>query len=130
MAENSADFTLTFRSLCDAALGTAGDGAVRDLFVNPLSYDEWALRWRQRLDREPQDANARSAAMRRVNPAFIPRNYRVEAVIEAAVANRDFSLFEEMLKVLSNPYEDQPAFAHYAEPPPPSLGTYQTFCGT
>jgi uncharacterized protein YdiU (UPF0061 family) len=68
--------------------------------------------------------------MRLVNPAFIPRNHRVEAVIAAAVKTRDFAPFEELLKVLSSPYEDQPAFAHYADPPPPSLGSYQTFCGT
>jgi uncharacterized protein YdiU (UPF0061 family) len=49
--------------------------------------------------------------MRAVNPAFIPRNHRVEAVIEAAVNRDDFAPFEELLTVLSKPYEDQPAFA-------------------
>ena len=68
--------------------------------------------------------------MRGVNPAFIPRNHRVEAVIEAAVTKRDFTLFEELLTVLSTPYEDQPAFERYAEPPPPDQGVYRTFCGT
>ena len=49
--------------------------------------------------------------MRAVNPAFIPRNHRVEAVIEAAVNRDDFAPFEELLTVLSKPYDDQPAFA-------------------
>ena len=35
---------------------------------------------------EPQTPAERQAAMRAVNPAFIPRNHRVEAVIQAAVA--------------------------------------------
>src|SRR5215212_6951296 len=39
MAENQADFTLTFRRLCDAAAGPDHDGAVRDLFVDPTAYD-------------------------------------------------------------------------------------------
>ena len=52
--------------------------------------------------------------MRAVNPAFIPRNHRVEAVIAAAV-NNDYAPFEELLTVLSKPYEDQPAFAAYAD---------------
>jgi uncharacterized protein YdiU (UPF0061 family) len=130
MAANNADFTLTFRRLCDAALNPGADESVRELFVNPHSFDEWAVRWRKRLDQEPQNAAARQIAMRLVNPAFIPRNHRVEAVIAAAVETRDFGPFEELLKVLSSPYEDQPAFAHYADPPPPSLGPYQTFCGT
>ena len=130
MAANKADFTLTFRRLCDAAASPEADGPVRDLFVDPTVYDEWAVRWRLRLEEEKQDGSARQAAMRRINPAFIPRNHRVEAVIEAAVTDRDFTRFEELLTVLSAPYEDQPAFTPYADPPPPGQGSYQTFCGT
>jgi uncharacterized protein YdiU (UPF0061 family) len=87
-------------------------------------------RWRERLNQEPQDAEARASTMRTVNPAFIPRNHRVEAVIQAAVQREDFSLFDELLTVLSKPYEDQPAFADYAEPPEPHERVLRTFCGT
>ena len=96
----------------------------------PLAYDAWAARWRERLSQEPQDGATRQAAMRAVNPAYIPRNHRVEAVIQAAVERDDFAPFEELLMVLSKPYEDQPAFAHYADPPEPHERVYQTFCGT
>jgi uncharacterized protein YdiU (UPF0061 family) len=130
MAKNQADFTLTFRQLSDAALDPAHDFDIRKLFAEPAAYDEWAVRWRQRLSEEPHDATARQAAMRAVNPAFIPRNHRVEAVIEAAVNRDDFALFEELLVVLSKPYEDQPAYARYAEPPEPHQRVLQTFCGT
>jgi serine/tyrosine/threonine adenylyltransferase len=130
MAKNQADFTLTFRTLSDAALGPENDARVRALFVDPTAYEEWALRWRQRTRDEPHDASARRTAMRAVNPAFIPRNHRVEAVIEAAVARDDFAPFEELLTVLSKPYEDQPAFSDYAEPPQPHQRVLQTFCGT
>ena len=130
MARNQADFTLTFRRLSDAALGPAGDPAVRQLFAEPTAYDDWALRWRQRTGEEPQDPATRRMAMRSVNPAFIPRNHRVEAVIEAAVNRDDFALFEELLAVLSKPYEDLPAYAGYAEPPEPHQRVLQTFCGT
>jgi uncharacterized protein YdiU (UPF0061 family) len=68
--------------------------------------------------------------MRAVNPAFIPRNHRVEAIIQAAVTRDDFAPFKELLTVLSRPYEEQPAFAHYAEPPEPHERVRQTFCGT
>ena len=68
--------------------------------------------------------------MHRVNPAFIPRNHRVEAVIQAAMNNDDYAPFEELLTVLSKPFEDQPAFATYAEPPEPDQRVTQTFCGT
>src|SRR6266851_2304828 len=126
MAKNQADFTLTFRRLSDAS----GDAGVRQLFADPTAYDEWAARWRQRTGDEPQDPVVRQTAMRAVNPAFIPRNHRVEAVIEAAVNRDDFAPFEELLTVLSNPYEDQPAYAAYAQAPEPEQRVLQTFCGT
>jgi uncharacterized protein YdiU (UPF0061 family) len=130
MARTQADFTLTFRRLSDAARDPAHDHEVRQLFTEPAAYDEWVARWRQRIGEEPQDPALRQTAMRAVNPAFIPRNHRVEAVIDAAVNRDDFALFEELLTVLSKPYEDQPAFAAYADPPEPHQRVLQTFCGT
>jgi serine/tyrosine/threonine adenylyltransferase len=130
MAKNHADFTLTFRGLSEAALDADGDQKVRQLFADPAAYDEWAVRWRQRISDEPQDPAARRTAMRSANPVFIPRNHRVEAVIQAAVNHDDFAPFEELLTVLSKPYEDQPAFAGYADPPDPHQRVLQTFCGT
>jgi uncharacterized protein YdiU (UPF0061 family) len=130
MAGNQADFTLTFRRLCDAAASPEGDEAVRRLFSDPSAYDVWAARWRDRLGGEAQDAATRASAMRRVNPAFIPRNHRIEAMIQAAVQSDDFTLFEELVTVLANPYDDQPAFAHYADPPEPHEIVQRTFCGT
>ena len=68
--------------------------------------------------------------MRRVNPAFIPRNHRIEAVINAAVDGEDFRLFEEMSAVLARPYLERPEFARYADPPQPGERVLETFCGT
>ncbi|BDI33839.1 UPF0061 protein [Capsulimonas corticalis] len=130
MEANGADFTLTFRRLSDAALDSDSDSGVSALFTDPSAFHAWAARWRERLAQEPMDAVARRAAMQSVNPAFIPRNHRVEAVIQAAVEENDFGLFEELLTVLANPFEDQPAFTHYADPPQDSERVYQTFCGT
>jgi len=130
MAKNHADFTLTFRRLSDAADDVGSDQDVRQLFADPDAYDQWAVRWRQRAGEEPQAPAERAGVMRTVNPAFIPRNHRIEAVIEAAVARDDFAPFEELLAVLAQPYEAQPAFAGYAEPPEPHQRVLQTFCGT
>ena len=128
LAANRADFTLAFRRLGDAAAGDPS--GVRSLFDHPEDYDAWAVRWRARLDMEPMDASARREAMRRVNPAFIPRNHRVEAVIRAAVDNDDFAPFEELLTVLSRPFDDQPQYAQYMQPPEEHERVLQTFCGT
>ncbi len=130
MHRNQADFTLTFRGLCDAAEGAAGDAGVRSLFVNPREYDEWASRWRGRLTRESSEPRARAEAMRRVNPAYIPRNHRIEQVINAAVEGQDFEPFAEMSAVLSQPFRAQAGFESYADPPQPGERVHKTFCGT
>lgn len=129
MAKNQADFTLTFRRLADLALDAENDGA-RQLFAEPAAFNEWAVRWRQRIAEDPQSPAERHAAMRTVNPAFIPRNHRVEAVIQAAVTNDDYVPFEQLLTVLAKPFEDQPEYAGYADPPQPEQRVTQTFCGT
>ena len=125
-----ADFTLTFRRLCDAASDPKADRAVRDLFADPPAYDAWANRWRARLARDGQTPGERSKRMRQVNPAVIPRNHRVEQALNAAVARGDLGPFEEILHVLQRPYEDHPGLMSYAEPPKDDERVLRTFCGT
>jgi len=132
MAANRADFTLTFRGLSEAALAPEGEQrtAVRELFADPAAYDEWARRWHQRLEQEPAGPSERRLSMRAVNPAYIPRNHRVEAVIRAAEDSDDFSPFRELLAVVTQPYEDRAEFARYASPPQEHERVQNTFCGT
>jgi serine/tyrosine/threonine adenylyltransferase len=130
MHENTADFTLTFRRLCDAAADEKAEAHMRNLFANPAAYDSWAARWRSRLAAERLEPEARARAMRTVNPAFIPRNHRVEQSLDAAIEYGDFSPFAELLTLLSRPYEDQVAFAAYANPPREDERVFRTFCGT
>lgn len=129
MAKNQADFTLTFRKLGEAAGDPAADDA-RAQFIDPSAFDEWAKRWHERTALEPQTPAERRAAMHAVNPIFIPRNHRVEAVIQAAVNGDKYAPFEELVQVLAKPYEDQPEYAAYADPPLPEQRVLQTFCGT
>jgi uncharacterized protein YdiU (UPF0061 family) len=134
MAADAADFTLAFRALCDAAEGPAGDAAegpagdaaVRAQFKDTAASDAWVIRWRARLTKETRPA----AAMRAVNPAFIPRNHLVEAALAAAVERADFRPFEDLLAVLSRPYRDDPALGRYAMPARDEERVLQTFCGT
>jgi serine/tyrosine/threonine adenylyltransferase len=130
MQRNQADFTLTFRALCDAAADGSTDAAVRELFADGREYDAWALRWRARLALEDERPAARAAAMRGVNPAYIPRNHRIEQAIVAAVERQDFSPFEELSKVLSQPYVTRAGFERYADAPLSNERVLQTFCGT
>jgi uncharacterized protein YdiU (UPF0061 family) len=130
MAENAADFTLTFRRLCDASVDPSADAAVRSLFTDPSAFDSWSLRWRWRLGDEPGDPGSVRDVMRAVNPAFIPRNHRVEAALNAAIEREDFGPFEEVIDVLSRPFEDRPEFERFTLPPEAEERVLRTFCGT
>lgn len=129
LTSSEVDFTAFFRALCAAAEDDAADRDVAALFAHPGAFHDWAVSWRRRLGREARPAGERAAAMRRVNPAFIPRNHRVEEAIEAAVEG-DLAPFEALTAVLERPYDDQPERAHLAEPPRPEQRVLQTFCGT
>jgi uncharacterized protein YdiU (UPF0061 family) len=128
MAKNQVDFTLFFRRLSGVLAGD--DEPVRSLFIDPTAFDGWAQQWRARLLQDNMEPRARQVAMESVNPAFIPRNHQIEAMIVAAVERNDFGPFHELLTLLSAPFEDQPGFERYAAPPQLHERVTATFCGT
>ncbi|MDA7964997.1 YdiU family protein [Ruegeria sp.] len=117
MAQNQADFTNTFRAL--------GGSAPRDQFTDPEAFDGWAEGWQARLQREADP----KATMQSANPAFIPRNHRVEQMIQAAVQG-DYAPFHRLNAVLAQPYTDQPDAAELMNPPASDEVVSATFCGT
>ena len=102
--------------------------SVRSLFVDPAARDLWLTLWRDRTALEPQ-TSLRRRLMRASNPAYIPRNHQVEAMIQAALLG-DFGPFERLLQALARPFDDRPEFSSYAEPPQPHEQVRATFCGT
>jgi uncharacterized protein YdiU (UPF0061 family) len=125
-----ADFTLTFRRLAQCADEPAGDGSLLALFEPSSGIADWLRRWRERLASDPQNTARRAATMRRVNPAFIPRNHRVEAALEAASTHGDFGPFHRLLSILEHPYDDQQGCGEFEQPPAPGERVLRTFCGT
>ena len=117
MANGRADFTNTFNALL-------GDAA-RDQFLTPSAFDDWEARWRDRL----QSESGATARMARANPVFIPRNHRIEQMIQAALSG-DYQPFERLLTVLARPFDAHPGAKDLAAPPEPSEIVQQTFCGT
>ena len=117
MQAGGSDFTNTFRALAS--------GSARDEITDRAAYDAWHARWQERIAGE----SAPEARMRAANPAFIPRNHRVEQMIAAAIEG-DESLFHHLNAVLSRPYEDQPEADDLRRPPLPSEVVQATFCGT
>ena len=126
MQEGGADWTLTFRALADAAAGD--DGPARALFSPAAAFDAWAPAWHARVAAEPHPD--RPAAMRAVNPLYIPRNHLVEAALAAAVQHGDYAPFETLLDALAHPFDERPGFERFTLPPRPEERVLATFCGT
>jgi uncharacterized protein YdiU (UPF0061 family) len=114
-----ADFTTTFRQLAEA-LDDGGEPALAG----------WRDRWRARLAAEPLPAEQRRAALRAVNPAFIPRNHRVEAALAAASEQGDLTPFNTLLSLVQKPFEDHPGFEAFRLAPEDHERVQATFCGT
>lgn len=123
MYEYHADYTNTFRAL---SFETPEE---TDLFRTP-KFTQWHERWQARLARQQESKDIAKQLMRKHNPAVIPRNYRVEEALEAAVKHGDYKVMERLLDVLSNPFSYSPEQDEYATPPTPSSCPYRTFCGT
>lgn len=115
MQKDGADFTNSFRAL--------GKETARDQFTDREAFDAWATRWRERIASEP----APLALMQATNPAVIPRNHRIEQMIEAAVAG-DMAPFERLMKALCTPFEETDP--ELARPPAQDEIVPATFCGT
>jgi uncharacterized protein YdiU (UPF0061 family) len=117
MAAQGADFTRTFRGLAT--------GLARAEFTEPEAFDQWARDWQARIaaEADPQ------SVMRAANPAYIPRNHRIEEAIAAAVQG-DYGPFHRLNAVLARPFEEQDGAEAYALAPLPEEEVRRTFCGT
>ena len=120
--EQKADYTNTFCSLMN-------EDVQNDKIFNNKEFIDWHQKWKERLAKNNNSTEESLKLMRSVNPIVIPRNHKVEEVLEAANKD-DLNPFHDFLKVLEKPYENQSKTNNYQSPAPPSEKKYQTFCGT
>lgn len=122
MEENHLDYTNTFRDLGHEDKPTGGTYEKQD-------FKDWYSRWRIRLRKTEKPLSSSLSLMEKTNPVVIPRNHKVEEVLEASYRG-DSKPLERLLSVLKDPYTDREASKPYQEPPKPNERVYQTFCGT
>lgn len=118
------DFTLFFRKLAEwkseVELSTRESATQFLKLISPAFYFEesvppsllaewvsWSLRYTQKLREENSKDTERLARMHAVNPKYILRNYIAQNAITAAEKG-DTSLLHRLLRVLEQPYADQP----------------------
>ena len=122
MAQDRADFTITFRRLAGFSTQPGGDppapaATVRDMFRDREAFDAWAARYRLRLQAETSPDAERAVRMNRVNPKYVLRNHLAQTAIERAHQG-DYAEVERLLQVLRHPYDEQPEYEADAGFPP------------
>ncbi|WP_054113149.1 protein adenylyltransferase SelO [Marinagarivorans algicola] len=153
------DYTLAFRQLGQVLLMGTNEPFLQLLNDHsqtgqPEQQQEviaWLERWKSALaeqgDSVDASADGNTAAnaalvqgMQQVNPAIIPRNHQVEAVITEAVAVQQnmtastpacYPKFEALRHALQTPYDSVHESSDLAQPPTRAeQRSYKTFCGT
>ncbi len=121
MHQKKLDYTNTFCHLMDF------ETEKKENFKDNI-FLEWKKRWQDRLKVNNNTPEKYMKLMRSVNPLIIPRNRKIEEVLNDA-NNNNIKPFKEFLEILKNPYLEQKNIKDF-QIPSTSNENYQTFCGT
>lgn len=127
LEKNAIDFTLGFRQLAD--LITSDRQVEIPEHRLPKAFDKWLEEWRFALQSEHDMENI-TQSIRSTNPIFIPRNHLVEQAIHSAEYENSYAPFEQLVDLLSSPFEFNLASGDFALPASDKERVYRTFCGT
>jgi uncharacterized protein YdiU (UPF0061 family) len=130
MHDSKVDFTCFFRRLGqvqqEQKIQTI---ALRDHFLDRELIDQWLSDYINRLKSEKSSDEPRQRAMNLVNPKFVLRNHLAQVAIDKA-KQHDFSEIQTLLKILTNPYDEQVEYDSYAMPPPPDIERVEVSCSS
>jgi uncharacterized protein YdiU (UPF0061 family) len=141
MHSTQADFTQAFRGLRPRAPGPSGSTssnlnadqqnlAHSDSNPSDPKFLDWHRRWNERLQSQGIPVSRVLECMHRNNPVVIPRNHAVQAALDAASEQNDWSAFHTLLAALQSPYQEAGAPDSLRNPPPQGTPRCRTFCGT
>ncbi len=122
MEENKLDYTNTFCLLMDENLQ-------KNNLLKNKNFTDWYKKWKNRVERDGDSFKESLKIMRSSNPLVIPRNHKVEEVLDEASRN-NLRPLHDFLKILEKPYENQIKTNEYQFPATPGKNRYRTFCGT
>ena len=123
MAKYKADYTNTFLAL------TFNKDYDLELIDSP-EFKEWHKKWKGRIESQNISKDEVLSLMRKSNPSIIPRNHIVENALSLCIDKNDYSLFNDFLKVLANPYEHTQKQEIYQKSEYNEDKPYVTYCGT
>ena len=130
MHDSKIDYTNFFRSLSKIKKDTLPAGILqRNDFIDRENIDQWFADYLNRLQSEIISDESKKELMDRINPKYILRNHLAQVAIEKAQQD-DFSEVATLLKILSNPFDEQENLEAYSEPPPLSMLKIEVSCSS
>ena len=121
MHQKKLDYTNTFCHLMDLEIEKNENFIDKD-------FQKWKKRWQERLKINNNTPKKYIKLMRSVNPVVIPRNHKVEEILNEANKN-NLKPLKRLLEILNTPYSEQKDIKEF-QIPSSSKEKYQTFCGT
>jgi uncharacterized protein YdiU (UPF0061 family) len=130
MHDSKVDFTNFFRRLSDIKKESKPtEISQRNEFVDRENIDQWFTDYINRLKSEILSDDDRKVLMNRINPKYILRNHLAQVAIEKAQQDNFFEV-DVLLKILSNPFEEQQAFEVYSKTPPLDMQRIAVSCSS
>ncbi|MDQ7075123.1 MAG: YdiU family protein [Gammaproteobacteria bacterium] len=130
MQLQGADYTLVFRHLSQIKVADkSGDEGWLTQFKEAEKLQPWLESYRARLHAEESKDDERQQQMNKINPKYILRNYLAQNAI-AKAEQKDFSEVENLLKLLQQPFDEQPEMEAYAAKPPEWAAEISVSCSS
>ena len=121
MHQKKLDYTNTFCHLMNSEIEKNENFIDKD-------FQNWKKRWQERLKINNNTPKKYIKLMRSVNPVVIPRNHKVEEILNEANKN-NIEPLKRLLEILNTPYSEKKDIKEF-QIPSSSKEKYQTFCGT
>lgn len=121
MEQYQEDYTNTFVSLTT--------NQFEDIrFYQTKEWNEWFIKWTRALGYRKDSLTSRINRMKQSNPTIIPRNEVLEQALKEATLLEDYSLYNELLEKIKNPFDYQ--VNHKTRFTTSSNRPFTTYCGT
>ena len=121
MHQHKADYTNTFCYLMNEKIQN-------DKIYTDYHFKIWKKRWQERLKKEKNIQEKSIELMKKNNPIVIPRNHKIEEVLNAAQED-NLKPYLRLLEILKKPYSSREDLKDY-QTLSNSNEKYKTFCGT
>ena len=121
MHQHKADYTNTFCYLMSEKIQN-------DKIYTDYHFKIWKKRWQERLKKEKNIQDKSIKLMKKNNPIVIPRNHKIEEVLNAAQED-NLKPFLRLLEILKKPYSSREGLKDY-QTLSNSDEKFKTFCGT